>query len=58
LRIEYPAHIHTLMKLKAKWQTAKQLREAPGRDQLEDYAARKGMTLELAEKWLAPNLED
>jgi 5-methyltetrahydrofolate--homocysteine methyltransferase len=29
-----------------------------GRDQLEDYAARKGMSLELAEKWLAPNLED
>jgi 5-methyltetrahydrofolate--homocysteine methyltransferase len=28
-----------------------------GRDQLEAYAARKGMTLEAAEKWLAPNLE-
>lgn len=28
-----------------------------GRDQLEDYAKRKGMSLEMAEKWLAPNLE-
>ncbi len=28
-----------------------------GRDQLEAYAARKGMSLEEAEKWLAPNLE-
>jgi hypothetical protein len=46
------------MKLKANWLTAKQLREAPGRDQLEDYAARKDMSLETAEKWLAPNLED
>ena len=27
-----------------------------GRDQLEDYARRKGMTLEEAERWLAPNL--
>jgi 5-methyltetrahydrofolate--homocysteine methyltransferase len=27
-----------------------------GRDQAQDYAARKGMTLEEAEKWLAPNL--
>ena len=27
-----------------------------GRDQLEDYAARKGMTLEEAERWLSPNL--
>ncbi len=27
-----------------------------GRDQLQDYAARKGMTLEEAERWLAPNL--
>jgi len=27
-----------------------------GRDQVSDYAARKGMTLEEAEKWLAPNL--
>jgi 5-methyltetrahydrofolate--homocysteine methyltransferase len=27
-----------------------------GRDQLEDYAARKGWTLEEAERWLAPNL--
>ena len=26
------------------------------RDQVEDYAARKGMTLEEAERWLAPNL--
>jgi hypothetical protein len=46
------------MKLKAKQLTAKSLREAPGRDQLEEYAGRKGMSLELAEKWLAPNLED
>jgi 5-methyltetrahydrofolate--homocysteine methyltransferase len=28
-----------------------------GRDQLEDYATRKGMTLSEAEKWLRPNLE-
>jgi 5-methyltetrahydrofolate--homocysteine methyltransferase len=28
-----------------------------GRDQLEDYAGRKGMPLAEAEKWLAPNLE-
>jgi 5-methyltetrahydrofolate--homocysteine methyltransferase len=27
-----------------------------GRDQLEDYARRKGMTVEEAERWLAPNL--
>jgi len=27
-----------------------------GRDQLEDYAARKHVSLELAEKWLRPNL--
>jgi 5-methyltetrahydrofolate--homocysteine methyltransferase len=27
-----------------------------GRDQLEDYAARKGMTLEQVERWLSPNL--
>jgi 5-methyltetrahydrofolate--homocysteine methyltransferase len=27
-----------------------------GRDQLEDYAARKGMTVAEAERWLAPNL--
>jgi 5-methyltetrahydrofolate--homocysteine methyltransferase len=27
-----------------------------GRDQLEDYAARKGWTIEEAERWLAPNL--
>ena len=27
-----------------------------GRDQVEDYAARKGMSLEEAERWLAPNL--
>ncbi len=27
-----------------------------GRDQVEDYARRKGMTLEDAERWLAPNL--
>jgi 5-methyltetrahydrofolate--homocysteine methyltransferase len=27
-----------------------------GRDQLEDYARRKGMTIEEAERWLAPNL--
>jgi len=27
-----------------------------GRDQVEDYAARKGMQIEEAERWLAPNL--
>jgi len=27
-----------------------------GRDQVEDYARRSGMTLSEAEKWLAPNL--
>ncbi|MGN6578300.1 MAG: methionine synthase [Nocardioides sp.] len=27
-----------------------------GKDQVEDYAARKGMTLREAERWLAPNL--
>jgi len=27
-----------------------------GRDQLEDYARRKGVTIEQAERWLAPNL--
>jgi 5-methyltetrahydrofolate--homocysteine methyltransferase len=27
-----------------------------GRDQVEDYARRKGMTVEEAERWLAPNL--
>jgi 5-methyltetrahydrofolate--homocysteine methyltransferase len=27
-----------------------------GRDQVEDYAARKGMTVDDAERWLAPNL--
>jgi 5-methyltetrahydrofolate--homocysteine methyltransferase len=27
-----------------------------GRDQVSDYAERKGMSLEEAEKWLAPNL--
>ena len=27
-----------------------------GRDQLEDYAKRKGITIEQAERWLAPNL--
>jgi 5-methyltetrahydrofolate--homocysteine methyltransferase len=27
-----------------------------GRDQTADYAARKGMPLEEAERWLAPNL--
>ncbi|HSU76256.1 MAG TPA: vitamin B12 dependent-methionine synthase activation domain-containing protein, partial [Burkholderiales bacterium] len=27
-----------------------------GRDQVEDYARRSGMTLAEAEKWLAPNL--
>ncbi len=46
------------MKLNAKQLTAKSLRAAPARDQLEEYAARKGMSLEMAEKWLAPNLED
>jgi 5-methyltetrahydrofolate--homocysteine methyltransferase len=29
-----------------------------GRDQLEDYAARKGMTVDEAARWLAPNLDD
>jgi len=28
-----------------------------GRDQVEDYAARKGIALEEAERWLAPNLD-
>jgi len=46
------------MKLTAKPLTAKNLSEALGRDQLEVYAGRKGMGLEMAEKWLAPNLED
>ena len=27
-----------------------------GRDQVEDYARRKGMTLAEVERWLAPNL--
>jgi 5-methyltetrahydrofolate--homocysteine methyltransferase len=27
-----------------------------GRDQVEDYAARKGMTVEEVERWLSPNL--
>ena len=27
-----------------------------GRDQLTDYAKRKGITIEQAERWLAPNL--
>ena len=27
-----------------------------GRDQVEDYVARKGMTLEEGERWLSPNL--
>ena len=27
-----------------------------GRDQVEDYARRKGMTVAEAERWLAPNL--
>ena len=26
------------------------------KDQVEEYAKRKGMTVELAEKWLSPNL--
>jgi 5-methyltetrahydrofolate--homocysteine methyltransferase len=26
------------------------------RDQVEDYAARKGMSIDEAERWLAPNL--
>jgi 5-methyltetrahydrofolate--homocysteine methyltransferase len=29
-----------------------------GRDQLEEYAARKGMDIETAARWLAPNLDD
>jgi 5-methyltetrahydrofolate--homocysteine methyltransferase len=28
-----------------------------GRDQLEDYAARRGVSVELAERWLRPNLD-
>jgi 5-methyltetrahydrofolate--homocysteine methyltransferase len=28
-----------------------------GRDQLEDYAARRGIALEDAERWLRPNLD-
>ena len=28
------------------------------RDQLEDYARRKGWTIAEAERWLAPNLAD
>ena len=28
-----------------------------GRDQAEDYAARRGVSLEQAEKWLRPNLD-
>jgi 5-methyltetrahydrofolate--homocysteine methyltransferase len=27
-------------------------------DQLQDYAARKGWSIDQAEKWLAPNLQD
>jgi hypothetical protein len=46
------------MKLRPKNLTAKKLGSAPGQDQLEAYAGRKGMSLEMAEKWLAPNLED
>jgi 5-methyltetrahydrofolate--homocysteine methyltransferase len=29
-----------------------------GRDQLEDYARRKGMTVETAARWLSSNLAD
>ena len=29
-----------------------------GRDQLEDYAARKAIALDEAERWLRPNLAD
>jgi hypothetical protein len=43
------------MKLLAKPLTAKGLSAAL---QLEEYAGRKGMPLELAEKWLDPNLEE
>jgi 5-methyltetrahydrofolate--homocysteine methyltransferase len=28
-----------------------------GRDQLEDYAGRRGVDLETAERWLRPNLD-
>jgi 5-methyltetrahydrofolate--homocysteine methyltransferase len=28
-----------------------------GRDQLEDYAARRGMELSVAERWLRPNMD-
>ena len=45
------------MKLIARKLTAKKLSSAPGRDQLEVYAGRKGMSLEMAEKWLAPTLD-
>ena len=48
------------MKQIAKLLSAKRLKtsSAPERDQLEVYAARKGMSLEAAEKWLAPNLDE
>ena len=29
-----------------------------GRDQLDDYARRKGWSLDEATRWLAPNLDD
>jgi 5-methyltetrahydrofolate--homocysteine methyltransferase len=28
-----------------------------GRDQLEDYARRRGLSIEEAERWLRPNLD-
>ena len=28
-----------------------------GKDQVDDYARRKGMTIEDTERWLAPNLD-
>ncbi len=49
-KIDYAPH----MKRIAKPLRAKKLSEAL---QLEEYAGRKGMSVELAEKWLAPNLE-
>lgn len=39
------------------WAEAKYFTVGPiDRDQVEDYARRKGMSVEEAEKWLQPNL--
>lgn len=46
------------MKLRVKQLPAKELSEAPGRDQMEAYSGRKGRSVDVAEKWPAPNLED